>query len=67
MRVRRWLAGVLMVALGATVQPAPARAAFWPFSLFSAKKTPAKKTKGKSGKPGKPNYATHVKQIKTGG
>jgi hypothetical protein len=63
MRIRNWLAGILVVGLGAAWQPAPARAAMWPFSLFSAKKTPAKKTKGKAGKPG---YATHIKQIKSG-
>jgi hypothetical protein len=42
-------------------QPVPARAAIWPFSLFTSKKAPTKKTKGKGKKQA---YGARTKQIK---
>jgi hypothetical protein len=62
MRTRNWLAAALLAGLCAVAGPAPAEAAFWPFSLFAAKKTPPKKTKAK---PKQPGYANRVKPVKT--
>jgi hypothetical protein len=51
MRIRRWLAGLLVALCVAGGGSAPARAAIWPFSLFGGKTAPVKKAKPKRGKP----------------
>jgi len=51
MRIRFWLAGLLLLGLCLAWRPAPARAAVWPFSLFGSDKPPVKRTKPKPGKP----------------
>jgi hypothetical protein len=51
MRTRFWLAGLLLVGLCLTWEPAPARAAIWPFSLFMSKTPLPKRTKPKPGRP----------------
>jgi hypothetical protein len=50
MRTRFWLVGLLLVGLCVAWEPAPARAAIWPFSLFWSK-PPVKRIKPKHGKP----------------
>jgi hypothetical protein len=61
MRLRTWLSGLLIAGMFTAAQPVPARAAMWPFSLFSSKKPAAKKTKGKTKKPA---YGNRIKQVK---
>jgi hypothetical protein len=65
MRIRNWLAGALLAGLCAAAAPPPASAAMWPFSLFGAKKAPAKPlSKLAKAKKGKPGYAARTKAIK---
>jgi hypothetical protein len=61
MRIRVWLIGLLLAGMCAAWEPAPAQAGIWPFSMFSAKKPPAKKVKTK---PRKPAYGTRTKAVK---
>jgi hypothetical protein len=63
MRLRSWLSGLLVAGIVVAAQPLPARAAIWPFSLFTSKKPTAKKTKGKPKKSAA--YGARAKQAKT--
>ncbi len=51
MCLRSVLAGALLVGLCLAWGPAPAQAAIWPFSMFTAKTPPVKRSKSKRGKP----------------
>jgi hypothetical protein len=61
MRTRNWLVGLLLAGLCVASAPAPAKAAMWPFSLFGAKKAPAKKAKSKAAKHA---YGNRIKATK---
>jgi hypothetical protein len=67
MRIRNWLAVVLLAGLCAASVPAHANAAIWPFSLF-AKKAPAnprgKLAKAKKGKLNKAGNGAGTKAVK---
>jgi hypothetical protein len=51
MRTRCLWVGLLLIGLGLASGPATARAAIWPFSLFTKPAPPVKRHKPKPGKP----------------
>jgi hypothetical protein len=65
MRTRLWLAGALLVGVIVASAPPPASAAIWPFSLFGAKKAPAKPLpRNAKSKKGKTAYGSRIKAVK---
>ena len=65
MRTRLWLAGVLLAGTCLASAPPPASAAIWPFSLFGAKKAPAKPLSRRAkAKQGRATYNTRIKATK---
>jgi hypothetical protein len=51
MRARFWLTGLLLAGLFVAWEPAPARAAIWPFSYIWPEKPPVKRPRPKPGRP----------------